>query len=96
LSQHKAVHVLLKFGKNRARDTPMQEVYVPKFGKNSVTFSVFWPPHATSAQMGVKFGIREVAFGISVMLLTLVDSITPNFTPIGAAWVEKHQNHHVC
>jgi len=63
----------------------MQEVYVPKFGKNLVTFSVFWPPYATSAPMGVKFGIGEVAFGISVMLLTLVDSITPNFTPIGAA-----------
>ena len=51
-----------KFCENRLRDTPLRGVYIPKFGKILVTFSVFGVLHLYTlivAPTGVKFGMKE-------------------------------------
>ena len=49
---------LCKFRENHARDTPLQSVYIPKFGKISVKFSVISGSYTLIvAPMGVKFGV---------------------------------------
>jgi len=61
---------LSQFCKNRARDMPMSGVYIPKFCKNLVKFSLLGAHAPNPAPIVVKFGV----------------DFTPNFTPIGTAY----------
>ena len=62
---------LCKFCEIRARDTPLQGVYIPHFDQISVEISVLGSYTITVAPIGVKFG-------------TSAPSPVPHFTPIGA------------
>jgi len=63
---------ICKFRENRARDTPLRGIYIPKFSKISVKISVLEVLYPYRCTDGVKFGMEEWT------------SSMPNFTPIGA------------
>jgi len=48
-----------KFCKNRARDTPLQGVYIPHFGQILVQISVLGVLYPYLCTDGVKFGTEE-------------------------------------
>jgi len=50
---------LCKFCENRARDMPLQGIYIPHFYQISVKISVLGSYTLTVAPMGVKFGTDE-------------------------------------
>jgi len=71
--QHEISYKICKFRENCARNVPLQGVYIVKFNKISVKFSVFWGSYTPIvAPMGVKFGTEEWTEAI------------PNFIPNSA------------
>jgi len=62
------MYKLCKFRENRARDTPLWGVYIPKFGQISAKFLVWGSYTLIVAPMAVKCGIH---------------SSEPHFTAIG-------------
>jgi len=65
---------LCKFRENCTRETPVWEVYIPKFGKISVNIQ-FWGSYALIvAPMGVQFGTEDPTCQIA---RTSVQRVTP-------------------
>jgi len=74
---------LCKFCENRARDMPLQGIYIPHFDQISVKISVLGYYTLIVAVMGVKFGTEEATFGGPLLRAKFHSHRCNVFVPVG-------------